>query len=66
MVIDGIEVTVTGGEAGEKELREYIARGKAKYGDRLTGVEVEIDGNYVGLRYKTGGGKFERIRRITG
>lgn len=59
-------VTIRGGEINQKEQQAYIDRGYQMYGDRLKGVEINVDGDYVDLAYTVRQIPFERIRRITG
>lgn len=59
-----VKVNVTGGTPEEHEIDAYIERGRKKYGDGLCGIDVELDGEFVNLRYRVV--PFDRIRRITG
>ncbi len=65
-VIDKCDVTVTGGELPEEELRCYVARGREKYGPQMYGLDIGVDGDYVDLQYHLYARPFQRIRRITG
>lgn len=60
------EFHVTGGELSEKERAAYQKRAVEQYGRMPESIDVRIDGEYVDLAYHFRGGKFERIRRITG
>jgi len=66
MIVDDIHVSVSGGELPEQEIKAYIARGQEKYGAKLKGIEIRVDGEYVELSYDIGRVPFQRIRRITG
>lgn len=59
-------VNINGGEIEKKELQAYIDRGHQMYGDRLEGIDINIDGDYAELAYTVRQVPFERIRRITG
>ena len=65
--MDEIKVTVTGGELEKDEINAYIEHAKKKYPDRtIHGIEIEVDGDYVNIKYALGAIPFHRIRRITG
>lgn len=66
MMIEDCNVNVTGGELEEKEIAAYVARGREKYGARMKGINIHVDGDYVDLTYDIGRVPFQRIRRITG
>lgn len=65
--IDGVFVEVVGEEISMEEIRQYLFylrnKNKRKILDSLT---INVDGEYVDLRYRFVPMKFERIRRITG
>lgn len=62
-----MNVNVTGGEISEKELNAYIKHGEDKYPNRkIVGMDVNIDGDFVDLKYYFDSVPFDRIRRITG
>lgn len=63
--IDGCMVTHSEGME-EKELSEYVARGRKKYGKNLRGIKCEADGDFVNITYNVREMKFTRLRRITG
>lgn len=67
MMVDGLKVTVQGGEMCEEEIKAYIshAREKAR-GRMLEALNIKLDGEYVDLTWTYSPKKFERIRRITG
>ena len=64
--MDTCEFHVTGGEISDKERAAYHRRAVDLYGVEPTCIDVDIDGEYVNLAYHFRGGRFERIRRITG
>jgi len=66
MIVDKCSITVTGGELPEEEIAQYVARGRSSYGDRLEGMSIHVDGEFVDLRYHLTPVPFQRIRRITG
>lgn len=62
-------VNVKGWPIPEKEILAYQQRGLDKYGDKLEGMDIEIDDEdreNVKITYHLEGKPFERIRRITG
>lgn len=62
-----MNVIVVGGEISPEEKQAYVDRAIEKYGDKLSGLKIEVDGEYVNLDYELNGGKpFKRLRRITG
>ena len=65
-VIDNINIQVHNEEIPEEEIRNYIARGREKYGRSLNGIDIHVDGEYVDLKYHVDALPFQRIRRITG
>ena len=65
MIIDNVNVDLYG-DMEEAEIREYVARGRELYGNRLEGIELTVDGEYVDIAYHLGKVPFVRIRRITG
>ena len=58
------EVRVTGGTLPQEEINAYIDRAREKY--RREPRAIDIDGDFVELRYDFGHVPFDRIRRITG
>ncbi len=66
MIIDRCDVNVLNGAIPEEEAAQYVARGREKYGNKLYGVDVRVDGDYVDLEYLVRTQPFQRIRRITG
>ena len=66
MMIDNCAVAVTNGELPAEELACYVQRGREKYGRRLEGLNIKVDGDFVDISYKLTRMPFQRIRRITG
>lgn len=66
--IDGVFVEVTGdGDLPMHEIRQYIFYLRNKHKNRtLDSLAINVDGEYVDLRYRFVPMKFERIRRVTG
>ena len=65
MDIDGIKVTVKG-DPYPGEIEGYVRRGLREHGQRLTAMEITLDGADCDIHYITIERPFERIRRITG
>jgi len=62
-----MKVTVSGGKMSVEEQRAYIDHLKKAHPDRIiTELQITIDGEFVGLRYRYDVVPFQRIRRITG
>lgn len=62
-----IDVNVTGGDISQAEIDAYIAHAKETYPDKeLSGIDIQVDGEYVDLTYHWRSVPFHRIRRITG
>ena len=60
-------ITVTGGEMSAKEKSLYVEHiEKENPGRKIDWLKIQIDGEYVDLRYQLVPVKFDRIRRITG
>jgi len=59
-------ITVTGGELDQNEIKAYIDRAREKFGREPFGIDIKVDGDYVELSYDFGQQSFQRIRRITG
>lgn len=66
MMIDDCEVMVRNGELPQDEIARYVAHGRGKYGSKLRGIDIAVDGDYVELSYRCDVMPFQRIRRITG
>lgn len=62
-----IQVTVTGGEISEREKAAYVQHVlEGHKGVVVDAINIEVDGEYVNLRYALSPMPFNRIRRITG
>ena len=60
-------ITVTGGDMSAKEKSLYVEHiEKENPGRKIDWLKIQIDGEYVDLRYQLVPVKFDRIRRITG
>ena len=66
MIIDGVKITLIGEQIPEEEIREYIKRGREKYGSHLKGLFLHPDGEEIDITYKITPMRFDRLRRITG
>ena len=66
MIIDNCRLVISGGEMNEEEAARYVERGREKYGDKMKGIFIKVDGDFVELSYDIGTVPFQRIRRITG
>ena len=61
-----MKVEVTNGTLEQREIDAYIARACEKYPDReIKTLGIDLDGDYVNLRYELAAEPFQRIRRIT-
>lgn len=67
-MLDGIKVTVLGGEMSTDEVKSYVKRAKEKYPERnIKGMEITVvNKECVDIEYHYGTLPFERIRRVTG
>ena len=62
-----MNINVTGGSLEQNEIDAYIEYGKNKYPERqITALDINIDNDFVDLKFYFRPVKFERIRRITG
>ncbi len=62
-----VQITTTGGILTDSEIQAYVDRGRElKPGQKLTALNIAVDGDYVDLSYEYDSRPFERIRRITG
>lgn len=62
-----ININVTNGTLSEQEINYYINDVQQRYPDKvLTGIDLEVDGDYINCAYHFEAQPFERIRRITG
>ena len=62
-----MDITVNGGTLSQEEINAYIDYAKSKYKHRnLTGLIINIDGDYVDIESHFSKVPFDRTRRITG
>lgn len=62
-----MNVNVTGGQLSQEEINAYIKHGEDQYPNRrIVGMDVNLDGDFVDLKYYFDSMPFDRIRRITG
>jgi hypothetical protein len=62
-----VDVKVVGGELSSAEIEGYVRRAREKHPDKLiSGIDINVDGDYVDMTYHWKTVPFERIRRITG
>lgn len=62
-----IDVNVTGGKIPQDEIDYYIEHAEDQYPKKhLRAIDLDIDGEYVNVRYHFSDHPFQRIRRITG
>ena len=62
-----VDVNVTGGKLKKEEIDYYIGCAEEKYPDKqLRSIDLEIDGDFVNVKYHFSDAPFQRIRRITG
>lgn len=67
ILMKNVLITTRGGILADNEIQAYVDRGRAlKPGQKLIGLDISLDGDYVDLEYKYDDRPFERIRRITG
>lgn len=60
-------VNVKGGELSQAEIDAYVLRAeKQNPGKKIDAVDIELDGEYVNLKYSFEPMPFNRIRRVTG
>lgn len=62
--IDGITVNAPE-DINPDELLAYVKKYKGEY-LTLTGLDIEIDGDYANITVHSANRPFERIRRVTG
>ena len=66
-VIKMIDVNVTGGKLSRDEINYYIEAAGAQYHDKHpSAIDLELDGDFVNVKYHFADVPFQRIRRITG
>lgn len=62
-----VKVNVINGELADKEIEAYITNGRDKYPNKsIDAMDVELDGDFVNVKYYFQDIPFQRIRRITG
>ena len=62
-----MKINVTGGTLSEKEINAYVERAeKQNHGKKLAAIDINVDGDYVDLKYTFEPMEFNRIRRVTG
>lgn len=60
-------VNVTGASLSQQEIDAYIKRASTNNpGKKLTAIDINVDGEYVDLKYTFEPMPFNRIRRVTG
>lgn len=60
-------INVNGGSISEEEKQAYAKYVIGKHSDqKITQLDINVDGDYVDLKYHFEPKNFERIRRITG
>lgn len=66
-VIKMIDVNVTGGKLSQDEINYYIESASAQYPEKhLRAIDLDVDGDFVNVKYHFADVPFQRIRRITG
>ena len=71
-IVDGVTVSISYAHAddmrvSDEEIRAYIARGNEQHQNTLvSGLDLAVDGEEVGITYHLDPRPFDRIRRITG
>lgn len=62
-----MDIVVKNGTISEEEKNKYVEYVKSKQPDReLMSLEIDLDGEFVDLKYQFEDIPFERIRRVTG
>lgn len=62
-----MDITVNGGTLSQTEIDAYVDYIKSKYkGRTLTGLTLNVDGDFVDIESHFADVPFDRIRRITG
>lgn len=65
--IDCVFVETTGEDISDEEIKQYLFYLRNKYKSKvLESVTINLDGDYVDLKYRFAPMKIERLRRITG
>ena len=67
MTVDGVKVTFIGENViSENEALYYLNEHRKKVGKPVIEMEIEVDGEFVNVKFKYPPVAFQRIRRITG
>lgn len=62
-----IDINFIGKKLPQEEVDYYINCAQKKYPDKnLCGIDLELDGDFVNVKYHFADVPFQRIRRITG
>lgn len=62
-----VKVNVVNGEISQEEINAYVSHGRKQYPDKvIESMDIELDGDYVNVKYNFQEIPFQRIRRITG
>lgn len=62
-----MKINVTGGNLDKKEIDEYVKYVRNKFPTKvIETLDVNVDGEFVDMKYTFEQVPFERIRRITG
>ena len=62
-----MKVNVNGGVMEQEEIDSYVRYLEEKFPNKeLASLDLNIDGDYVDMKYEFNDVPFERIRRITG
>ena len=62
-----MDITVNNGTISEEEKNNYVRYVREKNpGKELVSLDINLDGDYVDLKYQFEDIPFERIRRVTG
>ena len=60
-------VNVSGGKLSQAEIDAYVIRAvKQNTGKKIATMDIDLDGEYVNLKYTFEPVPFNRIRRVTG
>ncbi len=62
-----MKVNVTGAKLSQNEIDAYVKRATVQNkGKRISAIDINVDGEYVDLKYTFEPVPFNRIRRVTG
>lgn len=64
MKIDGLTINAPA-DIDREELLAYVQKYKSEY-LTITGLDIDLDGDFANITVHTANKPFERIRRITG